>query len=245
MKLKILSWNIWGGKYLNEVMTFLKDADADIIALQEVIEDDRAGNTSLTIAKKLGYECVYGLGMLMSSKWAGPPREKEETIKFGNAILSKHAITSSKIHKLSVSERRVAVQADLRIGNTILHCFSVHLKHNHVERSNPKILQLQNEQADNLVKILPSEKTVLMGDLNALPESYAVKKMGEVLKNIEKDPGSLTWSVYPEGCDGCLPKGIQYKLDYIFISEDIKAQSFEVGNSKGSDHLPISAIIEI
>lgn len=129
--LKVLSWNIWGGKYLEEIVTFLKTVDANIIVLQEVIENE-TGNTAMTIANKLGYECVYGIGMKMSSKWAGPPREKEEIISFGNAILSKYKIVESKIHELSDEKRRVAVQANIQIGNNILHVFSIHLQHNHL-----------------------------------------------------------------------------------------------------------------
>ena len=243
MRIRLVSWNIWGGKYLEEVITFLKTADTDIVALQEVIENE-TGNTALTIADKLGYECAYELGMKMSSKWAGPPRDKEEIINFGNAILSKYKIVESKIHELSKGERRVAVQADIQIGNNILHAFSIHLKHNHLEQPNPQILEMQNEQADNLVKLLPLNKTVLMGDFNSLPESYAVKKIGDVLRDADTE-NSLTWSVYREGCSVCLIPKIQYKLDYIFTSKDLKICSFEVKESKGSDHLPVSAIVEI
>src|SRR3989344_9062781 len=157
MQLKVLSWNIWGGKHLKEVMAFLKTADADTIALQEVIED-KGGNTALTIANELGYECVYALEMHMSSRWTGPPREKEEIIKFGNAILTKHKIVSSKMHELSANEKRETEQADIQIGDVILRSFSIHLKHDHPQLSNPKALALQNEQADNLVKVLGSEK---------------------------------------------------------------------------------------
>jgi len=55
MKIKVLSWNIWCGTYLEEVIKFLKKADADIIALQEVSIDER-GNLSEIIAKRLGYK---------------------------------------------------------------------------------------------------------------------------------------------------------------------------------------------
>ena len=83
-----------------------------------------------------------------------------------------------------------------------------------------------------------------MGDCNAPPESYSVKKISGVLWDAD-EKNSLTRSVYPEGCSICLVQRIQYKLDYILVSKDIKICSFEVGGSTGSDHLLISAIIEI
>jgi exonuclease III len=68
MKLKILSWNIWCGTYLDEVIKFLKIADSDIIALQEVAEDNR-GNISEIIAKELGYKYVYTTDIDMPLKY--------------------------------------------------------------------------------------------------------------------------------------------------------------------------------
>lgn len=57
MNVKLLSWNIWGGQYLPEIVDFLKKEKADIIALQEVIEDlNGANNVAKIIAQKLRYE---------------------------------------------------------------------------------------------------------------------------------------------------------------------------------------------
>ncbi len=243
MKLKAISWNIWGGKYINEIISFLREADADIIALQEVIKDDAEGNTALTITRALGYEePVYDLGMKASSKWMGPASEKEETIDFGNAILSKYKIIKSNVHQLT---RRTAIQADIQIVNSILHIFSIHLRHCHVQNATPESELLQKEQINALLKILPPEKTLVMGDFNGVPESYAVKQISSALEDAEKNIATPTWSIYPEGCETCSPSGVQYKFDYIFASKDLKPRAFEVKSSKASDHLPVSAIIEI
>lgn len=244
MKLKILSWNIWGGRHIDGVLDLLKTADADIIALQEVIQEGDT-NTALRIAERLQYEAVHALAMPISSKWTGPVREKEETLIFGNAILSKHKIISSKSYELSAGESRIALSADISINDSLLHIFSVHLKHIHVTRNDPKIVEVHNGQADKLVALLPLEKVVVMGDFNAPPESYTITKMRSVLQDAEKDSATPTWSTYSEGCDICRPENVAHKLDYIFTSKDIKADAFSVYQSKASDHLPISAIIEI
>ena len=68
--------------------------------------------------------------------------------------------------------------------------------------------------------------------------------MRNVLQDAEPGGATPTWSVYP-GCTVCQEEGIQYKLDYIFTSKDIKVKSFKVGQSTGSDHLPVSAVIEV
>ena len=106
-------------------------------------------------------------------------------------------------------------------------------------------LELQNLQAENLIKLASKEKTIIMGDFNALPESTVIQKMNQTLQDSEIDSITPTWSVYKEGCTVCLVGDIKHKLDYIFTSKDIKASSFKVHESKSSDHLPISAVIKL
>jgi endonuclease/exonuclease/phosphatase family metal-dependent hydrolase len=84
-----------------------------------------------------------------------------------------------------------------------------------------------------------------MGDFNSLPESSVIKKMNESLQNTEVNSNTPTWSVYKDGCTECLIDEVIYKLDYIFTSKDLKSDKFTVYDSKGSDHLPVSSIIEI
>lgn len=240
MKLKILSWNIWCGTYLDEVIKFLKTVDADIIALQEVTEDTR-GNISELIAKELGYKYVYTIDADMPYKYLpGYKSDDERTIKMGNAILSKYEIISSKEHQLVENQKRTTIEANIKIGDIIINVFSIHLRHTH-----QKQLDLQDLQADNLLMLLPFKNTIVMGDFNSLPESSVIKKINESLQNTEIEFNTPTWSVYREGCAECLIDKVIYKLDYIFTSKDIKSNSFKVYDSRGSDHLPISVIIEI
>jgi endonuclease/exonuclease/phosphatase family metal-dependent hydrolase len=252
MKLKILSWNIWCGTYLDEVIKFLETADADIIALQEVAIDER-GNIGEIIAKKLGYEYADAIGMDLPLRYLpGQKSDDKKIIRFGNAILSKHKILNSKVIELTKEDKRVAIRANIKIGNAILDVFSIHLKHIHVippelqvKNDYERSLRLQNLQTDNLIGLASKEKTIIMGDFNALSESIIIKKMNSVLQNTDKNSNTPTWSVYKEGCIGCLIEDVKYKLDYIFTTRDIKTNSFKVEESKGSDHLPISTVIEI
>ncbi len=250
MQLKFLSWNIWGGRHIDDVIDFLKSADADIIALQEVIREGD-GNTALTIAQRLGYEIspispAVALTMPISSKWTGPVKEKEEIYTFGNAILTKHKIASSRAYELSSGESRVAISADVLVGDFLFHVFSIHLKHIHVSNDNePEVVAMHRGQADKLMTLLPKEKTIVAGDFNTVANGYAVQKANEFLRDSEQGSATPTWSVYPEGCGVCPFTGIAYKFDYIFTSKDLKTNGFQVGDSKGSDHLPVSVMIEI
>lgn len=239
MSLKILSWNIWGGQHLPEIISFLRTANADIIGLQEVIQDlDGSNNTAKMIAEELGYEYIYAPTYNVETA-KSYKLFKPKTVEVGNGILSRRKISEYKVHKLSEEKKRMAVEALIPADGRNLRVFSTHLKHTHHQPS-----ELQNLQAENLTKVIPKENAVLMGDFNAAPDSECVKIVSRVVENTDKIPFAPTWSVYPEGCPTCNPQAIDTRLDYIFKTRDIKTSSFEVGNSKGSDHLPISVIVE-
>lgn len=229
MQLKILSWNIWIDGNFGQIADFLKEANADIIGLQEVKDDDPARNV-IGYLKGAGYQHVSAP---VRKTWGG------KVWNDGCAIFSKFPILTSTIHPLSKENTRIALQADIRVNNDTLHVFSTHLVHTHQKQSD-----VQDEQVEKLISLLPKERVMVMGDFNATPESTVVRRMREVLK--DTDPSSApTWSVHPKGCHTCNPQKIDTRLDYIFASKDLKIHSPAVGSSKASDHLPISVILEI
>lgn len=233
MSLKILSWNIWQGKYLPQVIDFLKRADANIIGLQEITQNTNGTkNIADQIVNELGYEWTYATTSQM--------QKNGKTMDWGNAILSKNKITGRKTHVLSKNHKRTALEVTIQVGNTMLNVFNTHLLHTHQQPS-----QTQETQMDNLINALPKEKVILMGDLNATPQSNAIKKIKNVFKNADPKLKTPSWSLYKKGCVVCKPEGLIYRLDYILTSNDIKSSSFKVARTKGSDHLPVSAIITL
>lgn len=233
MKLKILSWNIWFGTYLDKVIQYLQQSRADIICLQEVTQTPEGkNNISENIARTLGYSYVYATGMDLRP-WGKP-------LVMGEAILSKYPIISSKTHVLSKTESRIALQADIQVANNVLHIFNTHLLHTHQQPS-----EIQEEQARTLISVVPKQSALVMGDFNATPDSNAIQIMGKALTQVDGNTTIPTWSVYPEGCEECKPSGVKIRLDYMFATDDLKTETFQVVESDGSDHLPISAEIDI
>ncbi len=225
MSIKLLSWNIWGGKYLSQVMDFLGKENADIIALQEVAEE-KGSTTADTIAKAMGYECVYAPNVKF--------HEHGKVVIRGNAVLSRYPVTKHTIHVLSSEESRVAVQADIDVKGTLLHVVSVHLVHSHQQPSARQV-----EQVKNLLAAVPKENTVVMGDFNSLPESDTITRMRQAFHDTDPDD-TPSWCLYPDGCKVCKPERVEWKLDYIFVTEDLSANNFLAGDSQGSDHLPVT-----
>jgi endonuclease/exonuclease/phosphatase family metal-dependent hydrolase len=229
MQMKILSWNIWIDSHFEQIKEFLKNSHADIIGLQEVREDDPSRET-IKYLNSLGYKGIFAP---VAKTWGG------KIWNDGPAVFTKYEIISTKKYILSEEDSRAAAQADIKIGDKIIHVFSTHLTHTHQQDS-----ATQLHQVEELLNQIPPENSVLMGDFNAIPESQTIQKMKETL--IDTDLSNHpTWSVYPEGCITCNPQKIDIRLDYIFTTKDIKTHSYKVEESKGSDHLPISAIAEL
>ena len=228
MKVKVLSWNIWVDGHFDEITHFIKNSNADIICLQEVKDNDSERDI-IGFLEKLGYDYAFASTL---QTWDG------KKYKHGPAVFSKFTIKNSRTYMLSEENVRVAVRADINIGNQILHVFSTHLMHTHQKSS-----EEQEEQARNLIKLIPNKRSILTGDFNATPESEAIKLLNSVFMDTDKT-SSPTWSVYKAGCELCNLDKITIRLDYIFTTKDITSSFFEVGQSRGSDHLPVSTIIE-
>lgn len=227
--MKILSWNIWVDGYFDQLKDFLQNIDADIIGLQEVQENDPERNI-IGFLTELGYQHVFAM---TEHSWGG------KDYKIGPALFTKLPIVNRGIFLVNDEVKRAVAWMDIEAGSQLLHVFSVHLAHTHQEESKE-----QEKEATRLIEKLSSENVIVMGDFNATPESETIKKMKEIV--IDTDPASNpTWSVYPEGCVTCNPQSIDTKLDYIFVSKDLKTHSFKVEQSKASDHLPISVVVEI
>jgi endonuclease/exonuclease/phosphatase family metal-dependent hydrolase len=227
MQLKILSWNIWCDGHMNEITEFLAAANADIICLQEVLPNDKMRDV-LGFLGSLGYRYAYADAVKQDDGWS-----------MGNAIFTKYEIAKSAAYILSKKESRNAMSADVVVNGTTLHIFSVHLFHTHQKPS-----EIQVAQAETLIKAIPPDHSIVMGDFNATPDSIAIQKMRAVMT--DTDPiDTPTWSMYPAGCSVCQPQKLDTRLDYIFTTKDMRVESFAVGQSKGSDHLPISAVVEI
>jgi endonuclease/exonuclease/phosphatase family metal-dependent hydrolase len=139
---------------------------------------------------------------------------------------------------LSDEHKRVGLQADIETPGGILHVVSTHLLHTHHAPS-----ELQASQARTLARVVPGSRTIVAGDFNALPESDAVRAVSESLR--QTDPSlAPTWSMYPDGCTVCNPTDVTDRFDYIFATPDVVTRDPQVGQSDGSDHLPISVTID-
>ena len=231
MNIKILSWNIWCDCNFKEISDFLTSAKADIIGLQEVSLIDPERDV-VSLLKDMGYEYVTGPAAEFTD-------DNNRHHILNTALFSKFPIIESKIHPLQTGKRPSAVEARIKINDTELTIFSVHLKHAHQQFD-----EIQYEQVKTIMGLLPQKQGIIMGDFNAIPDSTTLQTLTQ--NYVHTDPTfAPTWSMHPEGCPVCKPDKLDTRLDYILVSPDIQFDSFHVGRSTGSDHLPISVSIEM
>lgn len=228
MKITLMSWNIWGGIMLPGVAEYLSQSHADIIALQEVQEEEGT-NTAEKLALAMGYRVSY----LFSAEypWEG------KTMRRGNAVLSKYPITASHRYELSSIHPRTALGTDIQIGDTTMHIVSVHLIPNY-----PDSPHLQREQVTALLGALGGNNTIIMGDFNATPESEPIQLMGRHFHDTDRRQ-LPSWCLYPDGPGTAKKESVTAKYDYIWATDDLTLTNFAVGDSMASDHLPVSATL--
>ena len=231
MRLKVASWNIFGGRDVPGVIRALKSIDADIIGLQEVLTDeDGSNNDAQTIADALGYSWLYAPTELLtpSASYVLTQLGIGKNKWWGNALLSRYPMSGKQVHLLSEVRKRIALEASVAVGGTSLRVFSTHLVHGGAPTALVRLAQ-----AERLLAAVPPSRAIVMGDFNATPESEAVRKMAEVMRHTDEDLVRYTRVAHHE------------RLDYIFTTRDIQSVETGVVDSDASDHLPIYAVIEL
>jgi endonuclease/exonuclease/phosphatase family metal-dependent hydrolase len=205
---------------LHRIAEVLQEIDADVVGLQEVFRPQ-----ALALADRLGVEVAMG-----------PTRERDG-LPYGNAVLTRLAIRSSRTFDLSRPDRepRGGLRLDLRLpGRTgpdgLLHLFNVHFGLKIRERA---------AQVRTLVRehILHDELTgprIVVGDLNEW--FWFPGAVGRTLRRELHGPRIRRTHPAP------LPL---FPLDRIYWDRHLAADGFRVHRSRlarvASDHLPVVA----
>jgi endonuclease/exonuclease/phosphatase (EEP) superfamily protein YafD len=85
----------------------------------------------------------------------------------------------------------------------------------------------------------------LTGDFNAPPESYIVKRLGASMLHAGPDYDVKTWTTKPHSYNGFEETDLNWRLDYVFTTPDIRAVSAQVIKTDYSDHLPVLVKVEV
>ena len=210
------------------VAEVIRNIDADVVALQEVIG---ASPTSPGHAEELG--AMLGMGWVMA-----PARQLRGAL-FGNVVMSRLPIRQHSQYDLSwrTCEPRCCQRVDIEIGNDTLHLYNVHLGTALLER---------RYQAGRLSAILHDRRVgipkVVLGDFNEWMRGMATEMLTERLKSIDLRAHLRRRRTYP----GVFPV---LHLDHIYYEGNVEVVKLELPRTRlslmASDHLPLIAELRV
>ena len=244
MKISILQWNIWFKEDIEDIAKFLVDIKPDIVCLQELTVDYSEQshlNTPKYVAGRLGYE------------YFAKEIELHGDGNLANGIFSRFPITkkySAHINEPAEGgsggfddEYREYVEVAIDLGDSSLSVGTTHMSYTDRFESTKR----KEQEADRLIEQIEQHKEnyIFTGDLNALPGSYTINKIEEKLKNAGPPFEHNTWATKPFSYRGFVEKDLNWRLDYVFRTPDVKIISSEILHTEYSDHLPVLVNIEV
>jgi endonuclease/exonuclease/phosphatase family metal-dependent hydrolase len=209
----------------------IRELDADVIALQEVIsvtgaapEDDQAR----FIAERLGYDLRFGENRRLG---AGG---------YGNATLSRFPILATENYDLTWRgrERRGALRCEIQVGSALVHVFNVHLGTAFLERRHQGRLLT----ADVIRRAGMGSPRIVVGDFNEWTKGLASTLMHGEFESVDARLLSRFGRTYP----GVFPI---FHLDHFYFDRCFHLERAKIHRSKlalvASDHLPMVAELSL
>jgi endonuclease/exonuclease/phosphatase family metal-dependent hydrolase len=229
--LRIATYNIHRSRGMDRrtvplrVAEVIRELDADVVALQEVIG---AGPSGAGQAEEIG--AAVGMGWVMASV-----RHLRNHL-FGNVILSRLPIIHHSHYELTwrTCEPRACQRADLDLGaGQCVHIYNVHLGTAVLER---------RYQAKRLAAFVHDRRIrgpkVILGDFNEWMKGLATKTLSELFESIDIKEHLQRRRTYP----GIFPL---VHLDHIYYDGEVEVRGLELVRSRkalmASDHLPLVA----
>ncbi|MDA0179315.1 endonuclease/exonuclease/phosphatase family protein [Solirubrobacter phytolaccae] len=218
---------------LDRTIDTLRAIGSDVIALQEVDKhwSDRSNNLDepKVLSEALGMHVVYAPNLDNPPNTPGGPRSQ-----YGTAILSKYPILESRntlLPRPGNGEQRGLLEAVIDVNGLRVRIANTHMS------------TLANERTAQTARIMElladsKEPVVLLGDLNATPESSDLAALWTRYRDSWKLGGVGSPFTYP----GNFP---DRRIDFIALSSGINVRSAEVVNTLASDHRPYTARLAI
>jgi endonuclease/exonuclease/phosphatase family metal-dependent hydrolase len=222
LEIKVMTFNIHHGKGMDNradlfrIAELIDKCDVDIVGLNEVdrhfskrsLYEDQIG----WLANQLDMDYAFSPSITIKSKHLSKIRQ------YGNALLSRYPIISKKSHVFNYIsgfiEGRSLLEATIRINNQLFQINVTHLSLNPF---------LHKKQTDFIVSQLHtySHPTIIMGDWNMKPGSRGWRKLTDTLQD--------AWLIGGKGVGYTFPSfRPRSRLDYIFVSHDLKIVDAEV-----------------
>jgi endonuclease/exonuclease/phosphatase family metal-dependent hydrolase len=211
------------------IVDVLREIDADVIALQEVLSISGAArekDQAQFIAEELGVSHVAG------------ENRKLKGGSYGNVVLSRFPLRLVRNHDISVRarERRGCLHTDVDVaGADTLHVFNVHLGTAYLERRHQGRRLVEEEILSN--QELKGAR-IMLGDFNEWTRGLTTRLLRAHLKSVDVKNYLQRAKTFP----GLLPI---LHLDHIYFEDRLELKGLTVHRTRkalvASDHLPLVA----
>jgi len=235
--IKVVTYNIHKCRGLDRrvqparIVEVLREIDADVIALQEVLSVHGKGveDQAQFIAGELGFYSHLGENRTLHGG------------AYGNLLLSRFPLGVRKNHDITTPgrERRGCLRVDIDLGMTTLHVFNVHLGTSFFERRQ-QAKKLISSAILNEPKLLGAR--IVLGDFNEWTHGHASQLLSHHFHSIDIRAHLGRSRTYP----GLFPL---LHLDHIYFDRAFNMSRLTLHRSRAaliaSDHLPLVAEFEI
>jgi len=232
--LRIATYNIHRCRGLDgrtrpdRIAAVLRDIEAEVIALQEVVGAGPRGSSQI---EEIG--ASLGMGWVMATV------RHLRGHHFGNAVLSRLPIRQHHEHDLSwkTCEPRGVQRVDIAVDGSTLHVYNVHLGTAILER---------RHQASRLAALVCDRHVtgpkLVLGDFNEWMRGLATTLLSEKLESVDLRNYMRRRRTYP----GLFPI---LHLDHIYYAGRLEIVHIHLPRTRlslvASDHLPLVADIRI
>lgn len=245
MKIKLMTWNVLYKEKADNILSLVKKNNPDILCCQEITTSS-SFNNGRNIPEEISraLDASYRYFQVLDSLETKPAN-------MGNAIFSKHPIISER-HLLVQrgqgeinysAQNRGYIEIKTKIDDYVLTVGTTHLSY--VDRFIETAAR--NKEADKLIDAISVNvnKFILSGDFNSLPTSRTISKIESFLKSAGPDYKQKTFTTKPFVHNDFEVNSLEYRLDFMFVTPDIKTISSKIIKTEFSDHLPIVAELEV
>ncbi|MBN2610297.1 MAG: endonuclease/exonuclease/phosphatase family protein [Bacteroidales bacterium] len=256
---KLLSFNVRLFNYYNwlkiksahhDILNFIKDENAGIICLQEILTMKNTSLAEDSVKKQLSatpYSHIY---------YSAGTRDNRG---FGMATFSKYPIIGKGVVHFTGSSN-TAIFSDIKVNGNILRIYNCHLQSTQLGKSDYNFIDslifgYDNNRMDEIMNISRRLKNayikrakqvdqlnahilrspypvVLCGDFNDTPVSYTYHVLKQNMRDAYLESGSGIGNTY----FGNFP---YFRIDYIIHSKSLDSFGFKTKKVKLSDHLPL------
>ena len=215
----------------NKIKTFVNDNKPDFIAVQEFHDDYRELMNDFKYSHIDLNEGNVGLAIFGNSK-----------------MINKGDVVSSDKRKIAIYIDFVYKKDTLRLYNSHFKSYNINplsFKPNketfkNVLNKTKLVYKIQNDECSILIDHMKKSPYSLMLaiDLNNTSDSFVYKKINDLFFDSYVQTGFEFGATYDFSF-------LPIRIDYIFYSKLIKANTYQIHNVKLSDHKPISVFFNI